>query len=104
MKFYARQFSSATGIRVTVRAKTSLTGCLTHQVALYRVLQGALSNVMKHSKAQNVNVLVRTSKGSIDDGDEDDGVGFDSRDPGAALFRAEFNAGAGGGTGRHFSH
>jgi signal transduction histidine kinase len=79
LKFYARQFSSATGIRVTVRAENISEGMpLTHQVALYRVLQGALSNVMKHSKAQKVSVLVRTRKDSrLIMVIEDDGVGFD---------------------------
>src|SRR5690349_1716468 len=44
MRFYARQFSSRTAISVTVRA-SELPEDLpaSHQVALYRVLQGALS-------------------------------------------------------------
>jgi len=80
LKFYARQFSSATGITVTVKCENIAERLpLTHEVALYRVLQGALSNVMKHSKARNVNVSVRKSDGSrLVMAIEDDGVGFDS--------------------------
>jgi signal transduction histidine kinase len=79
LKFYARQFSAATGIRVTVTGENIAERMpLTHEVALYRVLQGALSNVMKHSKAQNVNVSVRASKDfRLIMVIEDDGVGFD---------------------------
>lgn len=79
LKFYARQFSAATGIKVTVTGENIAERMpLTHEVALYRVLQGALSNVMKHSKAQNVNVSVRASKDSrLIMVIEDDGVGFD---------------------------
>jgi signal transduction histidine kinase len=71
LKVYARQFSSATGIRVAVKGKYLVDRMpLTHEVAVYRVLQGALSNVMKHSKAQNVSVSVaRKQELRIDDGD-----------------------------------
>jgi signal transduction histidine kinase len=68
VKSYAAQFSARTKVNVTVQE-----GYLpenvpqTHQVALYRVLQGALSNVLKHSQAKNVLIMVV----------EDDGVGFD---------------------------
>jgi len=80
LKFYARQFSAATGIKVTVTGENIAERMpLTHEVALYRVLQGALSNVMKHSKAQNVSVSVRISKDArLIMVIEDDGVGFDS--------------------------
>lgn len=80
VKSYAAQFSSRTGVNVTVHE-----GYLpenvpqTHQVALYRLMQGALSNVLKHARAKNV----RVSLGSMKDSVlimviEDDGVGFDT--------------------------
>ena len=48
-----------------------------YETALFRVLQGALSNVAKHSKAKRVQVTTRTIKGSIIQMTiEDDGVGF----------------------------
>ena len=50
-----------------------------HQVALYRILQGALSNVMKHSKAPKVSVTLGNIDGSaVVMVIEDDGIGFDT--------------------------
>jgi len=52
---------------------------MSHQVALYRVLQGALSNVLKHASAKNVKVSIGSMKGSVlIMVIEDDGVGFAS--------------------------
>jgi signal transduction histidine kinase len=85
----ARQLSSATGIQVTVTSENMAEQLpLTHEVALYRILQGALSNVIKHSKAGNVSVSVRTTKDSrLMMVIEDDGAGFDSA---AILARRSF--------------
>jgi len=89
VRSYASQFSARTRINVTVQE-----GYLpdnvpqSHQVALYRLLQGALSNVLKHAHAKNV----RVSLGSMKDSVlimvvEDDGVGFDTaRGPGRQSF------------------
>ncbi|HUA86077.1 MAG TPA: sensor histidine kinase [Bryobacteraceae bacterium] len=81
VKSYADQFSSRTKINVTVQEGYLPEDVpLSHQVALYRLMQGALSNVLKHSHARNV----RISLGSMNDSVlimviEDDGVGFDTR-------------------------
>jgi signal transduction histidine kinase len=80
VKSYIHQFSSRTKINVKLKE-----GYLpvdipsSHQVAIYRLLQGALSNVLKHASAKNVNI----SLGSMKDivlimVVEDDGVGFDT--------------------------
>jgi len=79
VRLYARQFGSRTGIKVEVRVADVPSAIPTgHERALYRVMQGALSNVAKHAKAQSV----RISLGSLRDAMlvmiiEDDGVGFD---------------------------
>ena len=79
VKSYASQFSTRTKINVTVREGYLPENLpLTHQIALYRLMQGALSNVLKHAQAQNV----RISLGSMKDSVlimviEDDGIGFD---------------------------
>jgi len=50
------------------------------ELAIYRIAQEALSNIMKHAKAKNVYVnLVRTD-GHISLSVEDDGVGFDKEE------------------------
>jgi signal transduction histidine kinase len=76
-KVYADQFSARTGIKVEVRGKHILEMPKVYETALFRVLQGALANVAKHSKAKRVQVTARTIKGSIIQlSIEDNGVGF----------------------------
>jgi signal transduction histidine kinase len=51
---------------------------LSHQTALYRVLQGALSNVLRHAKAKHVTVAFACLKKTVLVMTiEDDGIGFD---------------------------
>lgn len=80
IRLYARQFSGRTGIKVHVR-EGGVPGRLpnTHERALYRVLQGALSNVLKHSHAENAIVTLTGGPDSeVVMCVEDDGVGFDA--------------------------
>jgi signal transduction histidine kinase len=80
VRSYASQFSARANIKVKLRAGYLPKDIpMSHQVALYRLLQGALSNVLKHASATHV----RVSLGSRDDSMlimvvEDDGVGFDT--------------------------
>ena len=80
VRSYISQFSSRSKIKVTLQE-----GYLpdevpsSHQVALYRLLQGALSNVLKHARAKNVKVSLGSMKDSVlIMVIEDDGVGFDT--------------------------
>ena len=89
IRFYARQFSAGTGIHVAVQI-----GCVpsilpsSHQIALYRIIQGAFSNVLKHSLAKHVKVNMSSPKNSrVVMIIEDDGIGFD---PAAIPARAAF--------------
>lgn len=79
VRSYARQFSERSKIQVKVRAGYLPKDIpMSHQVALYRLLQGALSNVLKHASAKNVRVSLRSRNCSmIVMAVEDDGVGFD---------------------------
>jgi signal transduction histidine kinase len=47
------------------------------QTALYRIVQEALTNVVKHAGAQSISVVVTSSGPSVRAVIEDDGVGFD---------------------------
>jgi signal transduction histidine kinase len=79
VRSYASQFSERSKIQVKVRAGHLPKEIpMSHQVALYRLLQGALSNVLKHASARNVRVsLLSRNRSMIVMVVEDDGVGFD---------------------------
>ncbi len=76
-KMYAGQFSARTGIKVEVRGKVVMNMPKAYETALFRVFQGALSNVAKHSKAKRVQVTAETIKGTtVRMTIKDNGVGF----------------------------
>lgn len=79
IRLYTRQFIASTGIDVTIREGDFPSDLpLSHQTALYRVLQGALSNVLRHAKAKHVTVAFACLKKSmLVMTIEDDGIGFD---------------------------
>ncbi len=79
IRLYARQFSASTGIEVTVREGDMPPQiAMSHQTALYRVLQGALSNVLRHARAKHVILAFACLKNSqLMMTIEDDGTGFD---------------------------
>lgn len=83
IRSYARQFGQRTGLEVVFRAGPLPDEIpMSHQVALYRVLQGALGNVFKHAQATKVTVtLGRVRNGELFLVVEDDGVGFDETAP-----------------------
>jgi signal transduction histidine kinase len=76
-RVYAAQFTARTGISVQVLGKDIQDLPRVYANALFRVFQGALSNIAKHSKAKRVKVATSTVKGStIRMTIEDNGVGF----------------------------
>lgn len=82
VRLYARQFSSRTGIKVDVKGG-ALPARLpaSHQRALYRVLQGALSNVLEHARATSVVVTLQPGRDPEPElvmSVQDDGVGFEA--------------------------
>ncbi len=79
VKVYCRHFAARTGVAVRV-VDVDLPEALpaAHQTTLYRVLQGALSNVARHSKAREVAVRLGSVRRQVVVlVIEDDGVGFD---------------------------
>jgi signal transduction histidine kinase len=75
-------FGEQTGIAVDLEA-SAITDRLPMEVetAIYRIVQEALTNVVKHARAHRVSVLLTTANGRIKAVIEDDGTGFD---PGSA--------------------
>lgn len=80
VRTYVNQFSARTKIPLTLREGYIPEDIpMSHQVALYRLLQGALSNVLKHASATSVKVSLGCMKDSVVIMViQDDGVGFDT--------------------------
>jgi signal transduction histidine kinase len=77
VRLYARQFAQRTGIRVRLdaaRMRAQLPARC--ETALYKVLQGALSNVVAHANAHNVKIVLASGQTSVAMRIEDDGRGF----------------------------
>jgi PAS domain S-box-containing protein len=62
------------------------------KIVVYRVLQEALNNIAKHSKADRINLVLRKMDGAIELGIQDNGRGFD-------LSEAQSRIGTGRGLG-----
>ena len=77
VRLYARQFAHRTGIKVqldSARMKAQLPARC--ETALYKVLQGALSNVVAHADAHKVKITLASGQQSVAMRIEDDGRGF----------------------------
>jgi signal transduction histidine kinase len=75
-------FAEQTGIAVdyaTALGESRLPGEV--ETALYRIVQEALTNVVKHARARRVSIALTRMEGSVKAVIEDDGRGFDSASP-----------------------
>jgi signal transduction histidine kinase len=50
-----------------------------HRTCVYRVVQEALNNCEKHSRATDIRVIVRQDQDGLSVSVQDDGIGFDPR-------------------------
>lgn len=64
------------GLSVTLNAPSYRSLSLDCEIALYRVTQEALNNVVKHAQAQHVDIELLESNGAVSLSVRDDGVGF----------------------------
>ena len=82
-------FSEASGIRVELETQLGETRLPPEvETALYRIVQEALTNIVKHAEAPNVSILLVRRGSSATVVIEDDGQGFDpekTRDEGLGL-------------------
>ncbi|MGZ5445316.1 MAG: GAF domain-containing protein [Thermoanaerobaculia bacterium] len=74
-----REFTSRSGIRVSLEASAECALPVAGEAELYRIAQQALANVEQHARAKNVTVSLRCTKGAATMTIEDDGLGFDPR-------------------------
>ena len=71
-------FSEATGIRVQLEASLGEERLPSEvETTLYRIVQEALTNIVKHARARNVSILLVRRDGSVTAVVEDDGEGFE---------------------------
>jgi signal transduction histidine kinase len=78
LRWHAREVSRRTGLKVKMVAD-DLTDNLTDalRTCIFRVVQEALNNCVKHSKAGEVRVVIRRDGDGLSITVEDNGVGFD---------------------------
>ena len=77
LKWQAREMARRTGLKVNVDAEEGADSLPdSHRTCIYRVVQEALNNCAKHSKAKRVKVLVRQNQDEVEFSVQDDGVGF----------------------------
>ena len=74
----AETFTESTGIELQLEARLGperLPGEV--ETTLYRIVQEALTNVVKHAEAEHVSILIVRREGTVTAVIEDDGRGFD---------------------------
>jgi signal transduction histidine kinase len=77
VRLYARQFANRTGIKVKLYTASMRAAIPARcETALYKVLQGALSNVVAHADAHSVKITLTSGRDSVAMKIEDDGKGF----------------------------
>ncbi len=77
LEFLAESISRRARLRIAVRSKVTTRLSIAAETALYRVVQEALANVVRHARAGNVHIDVTASAGTLVCDITDDGVGFD---------------------------
>ncbi len=74
-----REFTSQSGIRVTLDTARACALPLEVEAELYRIAEQALANVHQHAAAKEVHVTLACTRASVNLTIEDDGRGFDPR-------------------------
>jgi signal transduction histidine kinase len=79
IRFLAEGISKRAGIPIHIRATISRRLESAAETAIYRVMQEALRNVLKHANAKNVWIHAWDEEGELCCSIKDDGSGFDAR-------------------------
>jgi PAS domain S-box-containing protein len=77
LKQYAREVAERSPVEVTVVAHLPYELTEDQEIALYRITQEALTNVVRHAEATRASVVLTGMERSVQLVIEDDGVGFD---------------------------
>jgi PAS domain S-box-containing protein len=87
LESYTAVWTRRTGIPVELHAANVARFPPELEVALYRIVQEALTNVMKHAAAKRVSILLEQRRGEMRVVVEDDGRGFDTEREGTKVGR-----------------
>jgi signal transduction histidine kinase len=80
LNWHAREMSKRTGLDVVLKADEDAADLPDeHKTCIYRVVQEAINNCARHSRARTVNVEVRREDVHVRFTVQDDGSGFDPR-------------------------
>ncbi len=79
LKRYVREVGERYGLEVELVTRLPLRLPPEMETVLYRVAQEALTNVVRHARAQRVSVVLTAHRDAVQLVVEDDGVGFDPR-------------------------
>jgi signal transduction histidine kinase len=79
LEFLGERVSRRTGLRISVNGEAEPRLPAAVETALYRIVQEALNNIVKHAQAQSVQVQLRRTPGKATCSIVDDGCGFDIR-------------------------
>jgi GAF domain-containing protein/anti-sigma regulatory factor (Ser/Thr protein kinase) len=82
LKELAQSVASRSNLDVEVRAESGPVSLPADvQIGLYRIVQEALNNTLKHAEAQHAEVILRSRDNAVSLGIRDDGKGFDTSRP-----------------------
>jgi signal transduction histidine kinase len=81
VEWYANRQAERAGYTVVVKLDL-LEGRLPEAIetAAFRIVQQALTNIARHARAKNVNIVLRRDPQTVELAISDDGIGFDVRD------------------------
>lgn len=84
LEFLAEKVAKRTGMKITVDGKSHKRLPPTVETALYRIVQEALNNAVKHAHAESVKIRLTYANRNVTCSIQDDGVGFTPRgEPGS---------------------
>jgi signal transduction histidine kinase len=80
LNWHARETGKRTGLNVVVSADETIDSLPEeHRTCIFRLVQEAVNNAVRHAKARTVEVAVRRENQSVNVTVQDDGAGFDTR-------------------------
>jgi len=85
MRWYGENYLREQGLQVSLDVEEELTLPAEIQLATFRIFQEIVTNVLRHSQAENISIELYEAGGELVLAVEDDGVGFDPREKFAGI-------------------